>query len=233
MLLGTKCKTSLCIEINGQKCMSSDKVKLLGITIDWKLQFNTHVNELCDKANKKVAALMRLRNKLSVEQKTILSNSFISSQFGYCPLVWMFCGKSVNHRINRVHHRTLKALYNDFNSSYAQLLLKGNHKTLHQINLQKLIIKVYKCLKGECPQILSNIFVTNQSLSYNLRINNLLVLPKRCSTVTYGLQTFRYRGSATWNTLPDKLKESVSLSVLKERLKELSINCSCKICLNC
>ena len=232
MFLGTKSKTKLCLEINGKKCVSSDKVKLLGITIDWKLQFNDHVKALCINANKKVSALMRLRKKLSLDQKSILFNSFISSQFGYCPIIWMFCGKTTNHLISRVHNRALKALYNDFDSSYTELLAKGNHKTVHDINLQKLIMKVYKCLNGDCPDILKDIFVKKQSLNYNLRISNLLELPKQCSTITYGLQTFRYRGSATWNTLPDDLKESGSISMLKKKLKDITIKCSCKICLN-
>ena len=177
MFLGTNSKIKLCLEINGMKCISSDTVKLLGITIDWKLHFNNHVKLLCEKENKKASALMRLRNKLSIDQKQILFNSFVSSQFGYCPLVWMFCGKASNDLVNSVHKRALRALYNDFESNYVDLLAKGNHKNIHELNVKKLSVKVYKCINRDCPEVLKNIFVKNENLNYNLRIKNLLTLP--------------------------------------------------------
>ena len=230
MFLGTKSKINLCLEINGNKCISSDKVKLLGITIDWKLHFNNHVKLLCEKANQKASALMRLRNKLSIDKKLVLFNSFVSSQFGYCPLVWMFCGKTTNDLVRNVHKRALRALYNDFDSNYGDLLAKGNHKTIHELNVKKLIVKVYKCINGDCPEILKYIFVKNENINYNLRIKNLLILPKKSHTITYGLHSFKYRGSATWNSLSDSIKECKPVSVLNKKLKESKIVCSCKIC---
>ena len=37
----------------------------------------------------------------------------IRSQFGYCPLVLMFCERQTNVRINHIHERVLRAVYND------------------------------------------------------------------------------------------------------------------------
>ena len=80
---------------------------LLGVTIDWKLNFSSHVKLLCENANKKVGALMRLRNMLSLEQKLVLLNSYAMSQFNYCSNVWMFRSKAMNEKINRTHERAL------------------------------------------------------------------------------------------------------------------------------
>ena len=33
--------------------------------------------------------------------------AFIEGQFGYCPLLWMFSGKTSNNRINKLHERAL------------------------------------------------------------------------------------------------------------------------------
>ena len=143
---------------------------------------------------------MRLRNKLDVDQKLILYNSFIKSQFGYCPIVWLFHGKVAENQINRIQKRALKAVYNDFDASFEDLA-KGNHETVHQSNLKQLIINVFSCVNKESPAILHNIFTTDNS-RHNLRINKRLKLPKT-NTLTYGLQSFSYRGSAIWNSLPD------------------------------
>ena len=104
MFLGTKSKTYLCLEINDRKTVSSPEVTLLGITIDWKLQFNRHVENICKKARKKTGALMRLKNKLDTSQKLFLYNSFIKSQFGYCPIVWLCHGKVVENKINSIQN---------------------------------------------------------------------------------------------------------------------------------
>ena len=183
---------------------------------------------LCDRANSKVGAIFRLRNKLSSDQKIILYNSFISSQFGYCTNIWAFHGKTVEKRINSIQKRSLRAIYDEFNLDLSQLLQKGNHVTVHQNNIRKLIMKVYKCLNNESPEILDEIF-HRKTTYHNLRINNLLILPNT-NTITYGTHSFEYRGSITWNMLPDTLKCCSSSSVLKHMLKNFNPRCSCKIC---
>ena len=60
--------------------------------------------------------------------------SFITSQFGYCPLIWMFHSRTSNNKINFIHERTLKITYNDRKSSFEELLRKGNTVSIHHRN---------------------------------------------------------------------------------------------------
>ena len=66
---------------------NSKEQKNLGVTIDNKLNFKSHINELCKKASQKVAALSRLSSYLHNSEKKLIFNSTIKSQFSYCPLV--------------------------------------------------------------------------------------------------------------------------------------------------
>ena len=50
--------------------------------------------------------------------------SFIESQFGYCPLVWMFCGRKSNNSTNHLHEKALRIVYNGNQSSFENLLRK-------------------------------------------------------------------------------------------------------------
>ena len=78
----------------GNVCIGDvSSVKLLGITIDSKLKFDQHVAKQCQKANNKISAFSRVSSYLNEKQSLLLYNSFIMSQFNYCPLIWMFCGK--------------------------------------------------------------------------------------------------------------------------------------------
>ncbi len=81
----------------------SEKEKLLGVTFDKKLNFRTHINEVCKKAAQKLHALARLSNYMHFEQLKLLMNSFIKSQFSYCPIIWMFHDRTLNAKINKIH----------------------------------------------------------------------------------------------------------------------------------
>ena len=68
IFLGTKGKSNLCIEIDGSSIKSNKEVKLLGVTIDKDLNFNSHVRIFCRQANQKINALLRIRNYLSLKK---------------------------------------------------------------------------------------------------------------------------------------------------------------------
>ena len=80
------------INLNGTKLASSSYEKLLGILIDRDLSFDKHLKS-CRKAGQKLNALARISNYLTHDQKRLLLNSIIKSQFSYCPLIWMFCSR--------------------------------------------------------------------------------------------------------------------------------------------
>ena len=63
-------------------------------------------------------SLARLSNFMSIKQRRVLMKSFIDSQFGYCPLIWMCHGRVLNNKINHLHERSLRIVYKDNNSSF-------------------------------------------------------------------------------------------------------------------
>ena len=72
--------------------------------------------------------------------------SFIESQFGYCPLIWMFHSRGLNNKINRIHERALRITYNDKLSSYGEPLTKDSSVTIHHRNIRALVIEIYKVI---------------------------------------------------------------------------------------
>ena len=67
----------LWISVGEQVIMESYQEKLLGITIDKELKFNSHLLGICKKASAKVTALTRLVKLVPLEKKKLLMNSFI------------------------------------------------------------------------------------------------------------------------------------------------------------
>ena len=85
MFLGLKRKNELRLNINGQLITPSEHVKLLGVTIDNALRFDTHVHRICKKANQKLHAFGRLRPYLGSDKSELLSNAVVLSKFFLLP----------------------------------------------------------------------------------------------------------------------------------------------------
>ena len=99
------------MSFNGKTLKSSDTVELLGITQDKNINFKRHIQNICRKANNKTKALLRIRKFLNLEQAQVLAEAYISSNFRYCSLIWMFCGKMSENLIVEIHYRPPRAIY--------------------------------------------------------------------------------------------------------------------------
>ena len=101
-------KENLELEVSCCSIRIEDSVKLFGIHINNKLNFDYHVNQLCKKASKKLHALARIAKYMDINKQRMLMKVFVSSEFSYCPLTWMFHSRKMQHRINSIQKRTLK-----------------------------------------------------------------------------------------------------------------------------
>ena len=208
---------------------NSKKQKILRVTIDTKLNFKSHINELCKKASQKIAALSRLSSYLHNSEKKLIFNSIIKSQFSYCPLVWMFCSRTSNNMINKLHERSLRIILNDYSSNFNILLENNNDISNHHRNIQALLIEVFKMKNELAPPIMESI-LNKRFNTYNLR-NFQEFATERKRTVWYGLETFSYRYPQLWSLLPESLKEIISLSQSKRNIKHLiCCNWPCRLC---
>ena len=121
----------------------SDKVELLGITIDKALNFKKHIENLCRTAQYKLHTLRRIRKYLTLDKAKLLANAFNDSQFNYAPLIWMFCHETTYLKMQKIHHKSLKVIYQS-DASYDDLLQLSNNTTLHQRHLRFLLAEIYK-----------------------------------------------------------------------------------------
>ena len=74
---------------------------------------NDHISDICKKAGRKISALTRVTPYMGIAMKRILANAFFTSQFSYCPLVWMCRSRTNNNKINRLRERCLRIVYHD------------------------------------------------------------------------------------------------------------------------
>ena len=173
-------------------------------------------------------ALRRIRKYLSLEKAKLSCNAFINGQFNYAPLVWMFCRKKQYLKIQKIHHKVLKVVYNS-NQNYDELLRNNNEVSIHQSHLRALICEVFKSLNNLNPEFMWSYFVF-KNITYNIRKGPLLRL-LAAKSASYRINSVLFRACLLWNSLPQSINYSKSIVELKTKMKDLgNIDCSCILC---
>ena len=186
---------------------SSVQQKLLGVLFDNKLTFDKHINNLCAKASQKLNALCPVPSFMSTNKKRLVLKAFTSSQFSYCQFIWMNHSRILHNKINRIHERSLRVVYNDKKATFKELLDKGKAGSTHTRNLLMLVTEMFQVKIGKSPSIMHEIFQIDDSNKYNLRKNRGFKSgnPK---TLYYGTETISVLGPTLWIILPDKYNNS-------------------------
>ena len=125
--------------------------------------------------------------------------AFITSQFNYCPLVWMCHNRVINNKINNLHYRALHMVYNDDISSFEDLLQKDGTVTIHNQNVRSLAVEMFKVVSDLAPPFMTNIFTKNANLftdnvSSNTRSRSMFYNYNNPKTRNYGLETLSCLG---------------------------------------
>ena len=227
-LLPSSVDEKLSIVVDQYEISNSCKGKLLGVTLDNRLNFAEHVSGLCSKTSQKLHALARVSPYMNIIKRRTLMNAFITSQFGYCPLVWMFHSRKLNNRINKIHERALRIVYNDDLSSFDELLNRDSSFTIHSRNIQALAIELYKVVNGLSPEIMNQVFPLNDVL---LHCSRFLFKTRNVKTVSYGMETLGFMGPKIWALVPGEIKKVKSLAEFKRNIKQWKpVKCPCRIC---
>ena len=106
------------MKIDNIELENASSGKFLGILIDSKLNFKEYLEGIIKKTSRKVNVLSRITPYTNLTKRKLLMNSFFTSPFNYCPLAWMCHNRIINNKINHLHERCLRIVYNDNKSSF-------------------------------------------------------------------------------------------------------------------
>ena len=115
-----------------------------------------------------------------------LLKAFMTSQFNYCPSIWMFHSRQLNNRINKIQEIALRLVYKDSKLTFDDLLKLGNSVTIHQQKLQILATEIFKGKNSLASEIMTEVFDIKKPL-YNLRSETSHFKRNNVKSTLYGI----------------------------------------------
>ena len=150
---------------------------------------------------------------MDIQKWRTIMKSCITSQFSYCPLVWIFHSKKLNNKINAIHEKVLRIDWCDKHSPFQQLL--DNSVSMHHRN------EMFKVNMNLSPDLINDIFLKRTN-TYTLRRNDRFSI-RQVNSVYHGTKSLSFLGPNFWELVPSEINESESLEIFKRRKKNWSL----------
>ena len=94
------------ISVDDHTISRDNTSKMLGVTLDDKLNSKAHIRYICQTASCQINALKRISTFLNEQCRMNVYKSFINANFNYCPMVWMFCGKTNLNKLKKTARKS-------------------------------------------------------------------------------------------------------------------------------
>ena len=141
----------------------------------------------------------------------------------------MFHVRTVNSKINKLHERCLRIVYNDKKLSFKELLETDKSVPIHIKNLQVLATEMSKVYRNITSPIVRELFQSRNN-DYNLWQFSQFELPNVRSALC-GTDRISFLSPKIWNIVPNEFKKETSLHAFRKLIKKWQLeNCPCRLC---
>jgi hypothetical protein len=132
-------------------------------------------------------------------------------------LAWHFCTENNSKKLEKVQERAFRFVYEDYNSSYEQLLHKAKVPSLQIRWIRTMALETFKFVNKIAPACLQNL-VSVKNSKYSFRYVNVLDVTQVKST-HYGKKFFKFAAATLWNSLPNHFRTENSFSHFKSLIQ--------------
>ena len=187
----------------------------LGVLIDNKLTFKSHIHSTCRKISRSIGILYKLRPYVEIKTLCNLYFALVHSHFCYGMTAWGSVAASNLNRVICLQRRAVKLIPGNYDSNCREYgILKLN-------DLFK-----YFCSIRFFRYLTSNPDFNNLFPSHNYRTRNIVnnCLSVHLATRSRCQQSLRYKTAGIWNSIPLDIRESNSLVKFRRSYKAYLLN---------
>ena len=214
------------IRANNSNLEQKTECKFLGVIVDDRLTWKSHINHISSKISKSLAILRLLKYTFPKQILKTLYMSLIQPYFNYCNIIWGAADKTTIEPLFILQKKAIRLVNRVHYLEHTNPLFQSMKiLTIYQQYDLNCILFIYKCLNSNLYLSYKNKMIRNsQYHSYNTRNNSNFRLPGcRLKNIR---QSFFYKGIDLWNRLNSNLtifKPNIlfksNLSSFKKRIK--------------
>ena len=192
----------------------------LGVLIDNKFTWKSHILHLCSKISKGIAILRLLKHSFPKHILKMIYMSLIYSYLNYCNLIWGAADTTIMDPLFKLQKKAIRIVDKAHYLEHTEPIFKSlKVLTLHQVYDLNCLLFAFKC-------IVCNIFPTfkikvsqSQTIHDHNTRNNNKYRTEDIARLKICQKSFFFHGIKLWNLIDDSLKNS-SFFVFKNTLKE-------------
>ncbi len=192
--------------------------KFLGVIIDDKISWKSHIKYICSKLSRSISVLSKAKHILDYKSLRMLYCSLVLPYLNYCSGVWGNTYKSSIHAIIILQKRAIRIIHNaEYRDHTNILFLNANLLKFMDIIEYKIALIMYKARNNQLPGNIQVMFSEREG-GYNLR--GELNLKTRSARTTLKSFCISVCGVKLWNSINVELKQCSSMIKFKKRYKE-------------
>lgn len=204
------------ISINNMEIDKVETFKYLGVNLDQRLNWQTHIEVTLKTIKQKIILFRKLRPFLTHKIAQTVSHSLIISKLLYCSPVWSGCSPTSLKRLASKYHQTAKIILQVPNlTSSDEALLLLNWLNFYDKLEFDLIVATFKGISNFSPSYIKELLKHDNHPVYKTRScdsKTKLKIPK--VKTNSGKLAFSYRASHLWNSQPINIQNVDSLTSL-------------------
>ena len=184
---------------------SKKELKILGVFIDYKLNWTKQTNNVKKNAINTIRNLHRIRHILPIKEKIKLYNSLVTPHFSYADVVWNGCGVTNARKIQTAQNFAIRSIVNKSKRESATNILRQlKFLNLHQKRQVHEAVFIQKAFENKLPQNITDNYMKQLPTS-NTRFSTArkLILPKHKTSKFQNSPL--YRTIKIWNNIPTNI----------------------------
>ena len=215
----------LSINLNDNVISEQDIVTFLGVVIDNKLNWKSHISHICSKVSKSIAIIRLLKFIFPKEVLKMLYMSLIYSYLNYCNLIWGSAEDGIIQPLFILQKKAIRIVNKSHYLDHTSPIFKSLETlTIFQIFDLNCYLFAFKCINCNMfPYYKMKISQILNVHTYNTRNNNNYRTIER-ARLRIIQRSYLYKGIDIWNSLDSWKRDYYSLSGFKKKMKSYLIN---------
>ena len=224
MVFGKKSTNISDIKLNGVTLEKVLSTKFLGVHIDYRFRWYTHIQTVQRKVARVLGVMYKIKHIVDKKVLIMIYNTLILPYLSYCSEIWGNTYESRLHDLIVLQKRAIRIIGDiGFRDHTTKVFKKFKCLKLVDIIRLQTCVLMYNANKGILPKNVQHNFIKNSEIhKYNTRRRNDFFTSQ--SSTNLRKISVNQKGIELWNALPNRVKESVSINVFKGNIKSIILN---------